>query len=61
MSATKDDFVMKFESDTQQNKLNIMSSKYPDNDVEMVIHNVTFDFPKFNKFGTLRNTGSSRI
>ena len=44
VSAAKDDFVTKFKLNTQQSNLNIMRSKYLENDVEMVIYNVTFIF-----------------
>ena len=44
VSAAKDDFVLKFKLNTQQSNLNIMRSKYLENDVEMVIFNVSFSF-----------------
>ena len=61
VSVAKDDFVMKFKPNTQQNNLNIMRSKYLENDVEMVIYNVRFNFSNFNKYGTLGNSDSSRV
>ena len=61
VSPVKDDFVMKFKPNTQQSNLNIMRSKYLENDVEMVIYNVTFNFSNFNKFGILGNSDSSRV